>query len=322
MTSKDIKSICAFDVRDHQVDAVHEAWPSLAPAKGANYRWLHFDLAEPMLESWAKEHLPAVAAAALLQTETRPRCDRHDDGIILNLRGVNLNPGSNPEDMVSLRMWITSTSIVSARVRKVWALDEIRQQAEKGLAPANVSAFLSALIFGLSKRIETVSIEIEDETDEIEEGLLGSGATSIEDIGDLRRTIIKMRRFVNPQRDAIEALISTNDGLVHEDVIAQIGEAANRTRRTVEELDSTRDRLVAMQDQLVANRANALGRNSYLLSVIAAIFLPLGFLTGLFGVNVGGMPGLEAPYAFWMLSLASLLAGIACYVVFRLSKWL
>ena len=322
MSAPDIKTICAFDIAESGAKPVSEPWPAPAPVEGARYRWLHFDLAEPQFASWAKSHLPKVAAAALVENETRPRCDRHGDGIILNLRGVNLNPGSNPEDMVSLRLWITPTTIVSARVRKVWALDAIREEAEDGSAPATVGAFLSALIYGLSKRIETVSLEIEDETDEIEESSLNSSSASVEEIGALRRTIIKMRRFVNPQKDAIDALISKESLFIDADTAAQIREAANRTRRTVEELDATRDRLVAIQDQLMGNRAHALGRNSYLLSVVAAIFLPLGFLTGLFGVNVAGMPGMDSPFAFWTLAIASVLVGVTCYIVFRLSKWL
>jgi zinc transporter len=56
--------------------------------------------------------------------------------------------------------------------------------------------------------------------------------------------------------------------------------------------------------------------------VVAAIFLPLGFLTGLFGVNVAGMPGTEATIAFWLLTGASVVSGIALFVVFKYSKWL
>ncbi len=63
-------------------------------------------------------------------------------------------------------------------------------------------------------------------------------------------------------------------------------------------------------------------RNSYVLSIVAAIFLPLGFLTGLFGVNIGGMPGTEAALAFWLLTSVSVVIGIALFLIFKFSKWL
>ncbi len=59
----------------------------------------------------------------------------------------------------------------------------------------------------------------------------------------------------------------------------------------------------------------------YVLSVIAAIFLPLGFLTGLLGINVGGIPGADNPEAFWLFG-----AGLFCLVlievfIFKKLKW-
>lgn len=103
---------------------------------------------------------------------------------------------------------------------------------------------------------------------------------------------------------------------------ALLSETANRTTRTVEALDATHDRLLATQDHLDILHASALGRNSYLLSVVAAIFLPLGFLTGLFGINVGGMPGVETPMGFWIVTGGSAVIGIALFAIFRFSKWL
>lgn len=54
--------------------------------------------------------------------------------------------------------------------------------------------------------------------------------------------------------------------------------------------------------------------------MIASIFLPLGFLTGLFGVNVGGMPGTDNESAFWILTITSLMSGLLLYLIFKLSK--
>ncbi len=322
MTTRTVKPICAFDISQGRAVPVSSDWPEADPSQPGGYRWLHFDLADEGLVDWVGQNLPEVAAHALLQVETRPRCDPHDDGLILNLRGVNLNPNSSPEDMVSLRLWATENTVVSARMRKVWAADALRVAAESGTGPDSVGAFLAELSHGLTKRAETVSLELEDETDALEESGLQGGELSPDKIARLRQTIIKLRRYISPQRDALDVLSSLRGKILDKRASTHIRESANRTRRILEELDASRDRLTALQDQMDAERTNALARNSYLLSVVAAIFLPLGFLTGLFGVNVAGMPGMTAPFAFWALALASIAIGIALYLTFKFSKWL
>ena len=72
--------------------------------------------------------------------------------------------------------------------------------------------------------------------------------------------------------------------------------------RYVEDLDAIRERSQIVKDELANILADKLNKNMYVLSVIAAIFLPLGFLTGLLGINLGGMPGAENPDAFWVFS--------------------
>jgi zinc transporter len=79
---------------------------------------------------------------------------------------------------------------------------------------------------------------------------------------------------------------------------------------------------MVLQDQLTDQRAEEMNRNMMVLSVVAAIFLPLGFLTGLFGINVGGMPGVDNPVAFWLVAAGCGLIGLALLILFRMKKWL
>jgi zinc transporter len=60
----------------------------------------------------------------------------------------------------------------------------------------------------------------------------------------------------------------------------------------------------------------------YLLSIISAIFLPLGFFTGLLGVNVGGIPGTENPNAFYIFSGFLVVVVILQFIYFRKKKWI
>ena len=320
---KDPDTLCAFDV-DSAGRAVPVTGPLAAAAPEGCYRWLHFDVGAAGLEPWLRAHLPEAAVDALLQAETRPRCDAHGAGAIINLRGVNLNPGASPEDMVSLRIWMAERLVVTARLRKIWALDAIRAQAEaEGQAPESPGALMAAIAEGLTRRIEAVALELEEQTDALEETVLGEACdVPLAQLSSVRHTVIKLRRFVNPQREALEALAAGIAPGIPAGALSDLRESANRSARNVEALDATRERLVALQDHMEVQRGQRLGQNSYVLSVVAAIFLPLGFLTGLFGVNVGGMPGVTHEAAFWFLSGASLALGVALFLLFKLGRWL
>lgn len=315
--------ICAFDIdaKGHPT-RIDENWPSAVAGKDMVYRWLHFDLSDPEFSDWVDANLPQAVAQTLVQKETRPRCDALEDGMILNLRGVNLNPGANPDDMVSVRLWVAKDLIVSARIRKIWVVDAIRQEMETGIAPPSVNAFLVALTAGLSHRIEKVSLELKEDTDDVEERSMTEHAHVSTQLIVLRQSVIKLRRYIRPQTEALSELASGRFWKLDKQSAIQLRETMNQSKRTLEELDATADRLKSVQDHLDIMQAKALGRNSYVLSVIAAIFLPLGFLTGLFGINVGGMPGVGSNLGFWVVSIGCVVVGLLLFFVFRLLKWL
>ena len=98
-------------------------------------------------------------------------------------------------------------------------------------------------------------------------------------------------------------------------------ELADETTRFVEELDSVRERASVVQDEVMNRLTERQNRNTYVLTVVAAIMLPLSFITSLFGVSVGGIPFAGDPNAFWVL-LAILAALVALEIaVFRWTKW-
>lgn len=309
--------LCVFDISEDG-SAVAAATRSLSG--NARYRWWHFDLSDPDLETWCENNLPAIPAEALLQKETRPRCDRYEDGLILNLRGINLNEGARAEDLVSIRMWVTDSAIVTVRVRRVFAIQDITAAAEADLAPPTPAAFVTDLVNRLTLRVQNEVTAISKLTEFFEAELEDDNAPIPEELTQTRRRVIRLRRYLDPQRAALSslalaALFPAADQLA-------LRELANRTTMAVEELDAQRDRLSAVQDDHDLDVARKQASNSFLLSVGAGIFLPISFLTGLFGVNVGGMPGVNNPWAFTILCLSMIVLILLLVIIIRLLKWL
>ena len=97
---------------------------------------------------------------------------------------------------------------------------------------------------------------------------------------------------------------------------------ADRITRFLEDLDLARERTILLKDDLTSQIAEQQNSRMYVLSIVAAIFLPLSFITGLLGMNVGGLPGVDDDRGFLLSVLAMGIAGIALIVLFRLKRWL
>ena len=309
--------ICVFDIAEDGSTTV----PTTTSLTGkARYRWWHFDLSDPTLPQWCENHLPTIPTGALLQPETRPRCDRLEDGLILNLRGINMNAGQLAEEMVSIRMWVTDAAVVTVRLRRVFAIEDIRQSAQAQMAPPSPADFISDLVTRLTTRVQTEVTTISKLTEFFEADLEDETTPIPNELTQSRRRVIRLRRYLDPQRAAL-------NNLAVEDLIPlhnqqTLRELANRTTMAVEELDALRDRLVAVQDDHDLDVARKQARNSFILSVGAGIFLPISFLTGLFGVNLGGMPGLDSPWAFTILCLSMAVLALVLVAIIRRKNWL
>lgn len=312
--------LCAFDIFS---DGTARAAPDVAttPAAGAAYRWLHFDLASSHLETWAEQALPVAAIRTLLAAKTRPRVDCIDDGIIVTLRGINMNEGDEAGDMVSLRVWITATLILTVRRQRNFLMEDLQAQINADDAPPTPTRMTARLIEMILERVEDTAMTLEDRTERMEDAVYEEGATSIQGLAPLRRAVIKLRRHIGPLRDALDGFTLTQSNLIPPLMNLRFRDSTNRAARALDELTEVRDRLNALSDHLDMTQSARLGRNGYYLSVVATIFLPLGFVTGLFGVNVAGVPGLETPNAFYILCGAMVALSVVLFALLRWLRW-
>ena len=287
--------------------------------------WLHMDVNEPETRTWLEgpaAKLDPFIIEALLEEETRPRMIQLQDGVMLILRGVNLNEDADPEDMVSIRLWVEKHRVISVRRRRLKAVSDMEQSIKAGKGPKDAGQLVCMLMSRLFKRIEPVLTELDNTTDDIEESLLESFDISLrEAIIDVRKQAIMFRRYMIPQRDAIDQLRMADLSWLKNDHRRHLQENYNRVTRYVEDLDTIRERAQIVKDELANILTDKLNKNTYMLSVIAAVFLPLGFLTGLLGINVGGIPGSDNEYAFAIFcSFLVAVVGVQI-VIFKRLKW-
>lgn len=281
--------------------------------------WLHIDGNSAACMEWLhiQSGIPEAAVSALTAVETRPRAAPIEQGVMVNLRGVNMNPEADPDDLVSIRIWAEAGRVLSVSYRPMLALDDLIAVVESGRVkdPGDLFVHLADV---LTIRLETPINELADTVDRLEEDVIEGERKSLrERIGRIRRTAIGLRRYISPQRDALSGLILGRFAWLNDDDRVHLDEALNRVTRMVEELDSVRERGAVLTEQLADMRAESMNERNLVLTVAGTVFLPLTFLTGLFGMNVGGIPFGQHDIGFVVISAASVAVGISLWLWLR-----
>lgn len=270
--------------------------------KAEDLGWAHLDANHDGARAWLQQNVPyldPLILDALLAKETRPRMVEYESGLMVILRGVNTNPESDPEDMVSLRIWIDEHRIITTRLRFLTSIRDVEGALQAGKGPKDSGEFLGMLCARLFEKMEPVIAELDDDADVLEEEVMEEPDTKLrQSIVELRKTAIMLRRYIAPQKDVMGHIRTCDQTWLTQMDRRAMQENFDRTLRYVEDLDAIRERAQIIKDELANALADQLNKNMYVLSIIAAIFLPLGFLTGLLGINVGGIPGSDNPEAF------------------------
>ena len=291
---------------------------------GQGLLWVHFDYTAEQTEHWLREAsgLAPVVADALLMRETRPRCVVHGGELLMSLRGVNMNPAQAGEEMVAIRLWSDGQRVISTRHRRLRSVDRIREDYAEGRGPTDAADLAQALSHYLHNFAGEAIEDLEDRLDALEEDALeGSGDELRQKLLHLRREVILLRRYLAPQRDALNRLWQERLAWMDDTHRVQLREVADIAMRQVEDLDALRDRGTVLYEELGARLADQMNRRMYVLSLIAGLFLPLGFVTGLLGINVGGMPGAENPLGFVVVVLLLVALGLLQWRYFRTRGW-
>jgi len=316
--------ICAYRL-DGKGGGEEIDWAGVRAWKpGGGGLWVHLDRSEQAARDWLGESdLDPLVVGALLAEDTRPRSALFDNGVLVNLRGVNLNPDAVPEDMVSIRVWMEPERIVSTRRLKVMAIQDLRDDLARGKGFRTGPGFLIRLAQGLTDRLQPVEFGIDETLDELEEALVAGDLDVLgERLTPLRRQTIALRRHLAPQRDALTRLHADCEDFFDDHQRARLHEVVDRVYRAVEELDSMRERAAIIQDERRTRISESMDRAIYTLSIVAAIMLPLTFVTGLLGMNVGGIPGEKVAWAFWAVGGGLAVVGVGLIFYFRRIRWL
>jgi zinc transporter len=295
-----------------------EATPS------APWVWHHIKYNDKAAVKWIKNQpeLSQFAKITLINSETRPRVHVEDDELIMCLRGINLNEEADPEDMISIRLWVGPQTIITSSNAGSQSIRNIRALLTEKVGPKNAEEFVATLIDQLANLTDEFVEKLDQKLDDTEDHIENLSHNEFNpQINQMRRQIAHIRRYLLPQKEALDKLYRQKSSRFTEPFYDQIYVEMDKFMQMIESLDLMRERALMLQEHFMANVSHQQNSRLYLLAIISAIFLPLTFLSGLFGMNVAGMPGLENNLAFTYVITFSVILTVLLLVWFKKSKW-
>ena len=313
--------ICGFrlgPVESFDIDALK---PESQAAAGARPLWLHFNLADVRARRWIQDEskIDPAAIRALLEPDPRVHLETFAEGTVVVLSDLHHDFNRDPEGIGKIRIFVDAQRVITVRRQRLQTADRLRRDLMRGgVDVASPAALFEAFLVRLGEAFGNVITHMADEIDNVEDEILaGRYQKHGTVLGRVRRTIARLRRHINADRGALNAM----RGHLPEWLEAEQGRlrsALGRLDTISQDLELVQERTRLLQEEIAARMGETTNRNLAVLSTVTTALLPITLITGIFGMNVGGLPGVDDPRGFrWVMLVILVTVVIALVAILR-----
>lgn len=293
--------ICGFRLATPQL--LDEDSPGALPGEP---RWLHFNLSDSRGRDWIKAQgeLPEEARDLLLDADPRVRVDFLPGAVVAVLGDLYHDFDHDPERLGTLRVYVDAKLLLSGRTHPLKTVDVLRRELLRSGEPHTPIAVFQMLIERLAESFGKVALELGEQVDHAEDRILarnysGQGTP----LGNLRRLVAKLRRVVSANRSALLSLPASLPGLYDAAERTDLRAAIERLEAVGQDLELVQERARLLQEEIAAGMSEVTNRNLFVLSIATTTLLPITLITGIFGMNVQGLPFAHSPHGFGVVML-------------------
>lgn len=288
------------------------------------FLWLHINQDAPDLKVWLGDTfgVPDRFVQLLTDDSEQPTVAFRSGMLGLALRVMSSSDQVQWQEMYALRLWSNGRCFITLGRDPIVAPRRVLNDITDNDGPADAGALLTTLVNYLASEIADVITDINTEIDEIQSLPPDRNHYGrFERLTRLRHNCLALERHIGPQHTILERIVRQGPTWIAQEDRDALRDTIGWLERFVSDLRVSEGSVAVLLDELMGRLTFNANHASYMLSLVAGIFLPLTFLTGLLGINVAGIPGAKDPDAFWIVIAVCCAILVGLIYLFRRWKW-
>ena len=310
--------------REVDADAAATAIEARRTDGGDAFLWLHFNLANQASRRWLDQSLPlpdAFYSSIDHTTTSSTRVEIAEQWLIAVLNDVTVF-GLDASTVSTMALCVGDGLLISARHTPLRSVDRLRASVKRGERFRSAVELLAHLLRDQADVLVQIVREATRQVDHIEDAMMAGRITSSRaELGALRRTLVRLQRLLAPEPAALFRLLNKPPGWIAADDLQDLRESAEELAAALTDSIALVERARLLQEELVAIVNERTGKTLFILTIVTVVTLPMTIVSGLFGMNVGGIPFQSHSAGFWIvLAIVAALAGLGAALAIRTSR--
>lgn len=260
----------------------------------------------------------------IVHIDQRPKFEDYDDYVLTIMRMITYETEVHSEQLSLILLPHTVISFQEPTGGDAFDIIRNRLRQAKGrVRKLNADYLFYALMDAVVDWYFSTIEKIGDKLELIEEEIMNDPKKeSLQQLYELKREVIYLRKQVWPLRDLLNNMIRCENPLITDNTHVFLRDLQDHTTRIIDTVETYRDLLSGIMDVHISTNANKMNEIMKVLTVMSSIFIPVTFIAGVYGMNFENMPELKSPYGYaitWGVMLA-VIFGLLVY--FRRKKWI
>ncbi len=262
----------------------------------------------------------------IVNTTQRPKIDEYEDYMFVVIKMLYYD---SEEQIVTeqVSFILGDNYVLTFQEAEGDVFDAVRERLRQGkgrIRGLGSDYLLYALIDSVTDHYYSIIEKMGDKIEVLEDNLF-NGQTQNEisqQIQDLKRELLKVRRAIFPIREIINRIEKTEHKLILDKTLHYFRDIYDHIIQVTENIDIYREMVWSLMDMYMTSISNKMNEVMKVLTIIATIFIPLTFIAGIYGMNFDNIPELHYKYSYFILWIVMILLFIGMLFYFKRRKWL